>query len=128
MVLSLVDRTGADVDGHVRLHEIYNLDLQSELVVLSACETAAGKEMRGEGLMSLTHGFLYAGARRVVATLWRIDDRATAELMTHFYRGILREGLSPAAALRAAQQELARDKRWSAPYYWAGFVLQGDPR
>ena len=127
LVLSLVDRNGTSVDGHIRLHEIYNLDLRSELVVLSACETATGKEMRGEGLMSLTHGFLHAGARRVVSTLWRIDDRATAKLMTHFYRGVLRDGSSPAEALRAAQRELARDKRWAAPYYWAGFVLQGDP-
>jgi CHAT domain-containing protein len=127
LVLSLVDRNGAAVDGWVRLPEIYNLDLRSELVVLSACDTAAGKEMRGEGLMSLTHGFMYAGARRVVSTLWRIDDRATAELMKHFYRGVLRDDLSPAVALRKAQQQLARDKRWSSPYYWAAFVLQGDP-
>jgi CHAT domain-containing protein/Tfp pilus assembly protein PilF len=128
LVLSLVDPKGAPVDGYVRLGEIFDLDLRSDLVVLSACDTAAGKEMRGEGLMSLTHGFLYAGARRVVSTLWRVDDRATSELMKLFYRGMVREKLPAAAALARAQQQLARDKRWSAPYYWAGFVLQGEPR
>lgn len=128
LVLSMVDRNGVPADGHIRLHDIFNLDLRSELVVLSACETATGREMRGEGLISLTHGFMYAGAPRVMATLWRVDDRATAELMRHFYTAMLREDLSPAAALRRAQLALSRDKRWSAPYYWAGFVLQGEPR
>ncbi len=128
LVLSTVDRKGAVSNGRVRLHEIYDLDLRGDLVVLSACQTALGKEMRGEGLVSLTHGFMYAGAPRVVATLWRIDDRATAELMKHFYTAVLRDRLSPAAALRRAQHTLAADKRWSAPYYWAGFVIQGEPR
>jgi CHAT domain-containing protein len=128
LVLSTVDAKGREANGHVPLYEIYNLDLGSELVVLSACQTAIGKEMRGEGIVSLTHGFMYAGAPRVLSTLWRIDDRATAELMKHFYAGMLRDGLAPAAALHRAQRMLAKDERWSAPYYWAGFVLQGEWR
>lgn len=128
LVLSMVDASGVPTDGHVRLHDIFNLELRGDLVVLSACETAIGPEMRGEGLMSLTHGFMYAGAPRVIATLWRIDDRATAELMRHFYTGMLKDSLPPSAALRKAQATLAKDKRWSSPYYWAAFVLQGEPR
>ena len=94
--------------------------------MLSACQTALGHEIRGEGLVGLTRGFMYAGARSVVASLWQVDDESTAELMKRFYRALLSEGRRPAAALRAAQLEMSRDKRWSAPFYWAGFVLQGE--
>jgi CHAT domain-containing protein len=97
-------------------------------VVLSGCETALGREVRGEGLVGLTRGFLYAGAARVAASLWRVQDRATAELMGRFYRAMLQEGKSPAAALREAQLAIRSDRRWRAPYYWAAFVLQGDWR
>ena len=82
--------------------------------------------MRGEGLVGLTQGFLYSGARQVVASLWRIEDRATAELMSRFYRGLLVDRRPPAAALRLAQLAIRDDKRWRSPYYWSGFVLQGD--
>ena len=99
-----------------------------ELAVLSACQTALGKEIRGEGLWGLTRGFLYAGAARVMVSLWRVHDRSTAELMAGFYRGLLAEGLSPAAALRAAQRAMRRETSWAAPYYWAGFVIQGEWR
>jgi CHAT domain-containing protein len=126
MVLSLVDRLGEPQDGFLRTPEIYNLKLNADLVVLSACQTALGKEVKGEGLIGLTRGFMYAGAPRVVASLWRVSDRATAELMKRFYKAMLSEGQSPAAALQRAQVEIARQKRWSAPYYWAGFVLQGE--
>ena len=126
IVLSLVDEQGRPQDGFLRLHDIYNLRLASDLVVLSACKTGLGKEIRGEGLVGLTRGFLYAGAPRVVASLWKVDDRATAELMKLFYRGMLRDGLRPAAALREAQIAMWRQKRWAAPYYWAGFELQGE--
>ena len=95
-------------------------------MVLSACQTALGKEVRGEGLIGLTRGFMYAGAARVVASLWNVNDAATAELMKRFYQAMLLEKQAPAAALRAAQLALARDARWSAPYYWSGFVLQGE--
>jgi hypothetical protein len=84
-----------------------------------------GKEIKGEGLIGLTRGFMYAGASSVVASLWKVDDEATAELMKHFYEAMFTEQLTPAAALREAQLRMSRDKRWSAPYYWAGFVIQG---
>jgi CHAT domain-containing protein len=126
IVLSRVDARGRPRDGYLRLFEIYNLHLNADLVVLSACRTALGKEIRGEGLVGLTRGFLYAGASRVVASLWSVQDRATAELMRRFYGHILRGGLSPADALCAAQREMASDSRWSNPYYWAAFTLQGD--
>jgi CHAT domain-containing protein len=95
-------------------------------VVLSACQTALGKEIKGEGLVGLTRGFMYAGAARVVASLWRIDDRATAELMKRFYEAMLKEKLRPAAALRAAQVSMWKDPRWAKPHYWAAFTLQGE--
>jgi len=126
LVLSLVDENGKPQDGFLRMHEIFNLRLPADLVVLSACQTALGKEIKGEGLVGLTRGFMYAGAERVVASLWQVDDRATAQLMRHFYRGMLKENLRPAAALRAAQIEMSRSSRWSSPYYWAGFVIQGE--
>jgi CHAT domain-containing protein len=128
VVLSLVDPAGRVQDGFLRLHDIYNLELNADLVVLSACRTALGKEIRGEGLVGLTRGFMYAGAPRVVASLWDVRDKATAELMKRFYQGMWRDGLSPAAALRAAQVAMWKERRWSAPFYWAGFVLQGEWR
>jgi CHAT domain-containing protein len=126
LVLSLIDRAGNPQDGFLRLHEIYNLQLNADLVVLSACETGRGKEIKGEGLIGLTRGFMYSGAPRVVASLWNVDDLATAELMKLFYRGMLKDGLPAGAALRTAQLELSRQKRWASPYFWAGFVLQGE--
>jgi CHAT domain-containing protein len=127
IVLSLVNENGKERDGFLRLHEIYNLNLPADLVVLSACQTALGKEIKGEGLIGLTRGFMYAGAARVAASLWSVGDVATAELMKSFYAKMLgREQLRPAAALRAAQVELWKSKRWTSPYYWAGFVLQGE--
>ena len=128
VVLSLVDRQGRPRNGFLRLYDIYNLRLKSDLVVLSACQTALGEDIRGEGLIGLTRGFLYAGAPRVLATLWEIDDRTTSELMKRFYTGVLTRKERPAAALRTAQVELWRDKGWDAPYYWAAFTLQGEWR
>jgi CHAT domain-containing protein len=110
------------------MSEIFNLQLPADLVVLSACQTAIGKEINGEGLVGLTRGFMYAGAERVVASLWQVDDQATSQLMRYFYRGMLKDGLRPAAALRAAQIEMSKSSRWSSPYYWAGFVIQGEWR
>jgi CHAT domain-containing protein len=128
VVLSLFDERGRKQDGFLRLHDVYNLRLDADLVVLSGCQTALGKDLRGEGLIGLTRGFMYAGARAVVASLWQVDDESTAELMKRFYRGMLKENRRPADALRAAQLEMSRDRRWSAPFYWAGFVLQGEWR
>jgi CHAT domain-containing protein/uncharacterized protein HemY len=128
IVLSLVDEQGRPQDGFLRLHELYNLNLPVELVVLSACQTGLGKEVKGEGLVGLVRGFMYAGAPRVVASQWKVDDWATAELMKEFYRSMLKDGMRPAAALRAAQVAMWKQKRWQAPYYWAGFVLHGEWR
>jgi CHAT domain-containing protein len=128
IVLSLVDEQGRPQDGFLRLYEIYNLKLEADLVVLSACQTALGKEIKGEGLVGLTRGFMYAGTPRVVASLWKVSDEATAELMKRFYQKMLRDGLRPAAALRAAQVSMLKEKPWAPAYYWAGFVLQGEWR
>jgi tetratricopeptide (TPR) repeat protein len=126
LVLSLVDERGEPQDGFLQLHEVFNLRLPAELVVLSACQTGLGKELKGEGLVGLTRGFMYAGAARVMASLWKVDDTATAELMKRFYRGMLKEGKKPAAALRAAQIEMWKRPPWQSPYYWGAFVLQGE--
>ncbi len=126
LAFSSVSRDGAAQDGILHLRDIYRLRLPVEIVVLSACQTALGKEIKGEGLIGLTRGFMHAGALRVVASLWQVDDLATAELMRLFYRGMLQDGLRPAAALRAAQRELSTQARWASPYYWSAFVLQGE--
>jgi CHAT domain-containing protein len=131
LVLTLFDREGNPRDGFLRANQIFNLKLPAELVVLSACQTGLGKEVKGEGLVSLTRGFMYAGAPRVVVSLWSVPDAATAELMARFYRKMLKEGLRPAAALRAAQVSIIEDsqkKDWVMPYYWAAFTLQGEWR
>jgi CHAT domain-containing protein len=129
IVLSLVDRQGREREGFLSALDVMDLRLSADLVVLSACRTALGKEIRGEGLVGLTRAFMYAGAPRVVASLWRVDDAATAELMRRFYQGMLGpKKLRPAAALREAQLAVRQQKRWEHPYYWAGFVLQGEWR
>jgi CHAT domain-containing protein len=128
IVLSLVGRHGEPLDGFLRLHDIYNLKLGADLVVLSGCQTALGQDIRGEGLVGLTRGFMYAGAPAVVASLWNVSDQGTSELMTRFYRAMLQDGLTPAAALRRAQIDMRKDPTWSAPFYWAAFTLQGDWR
>lgn len=128
IVLSLYDEQGRTIDGFLRAHEIYNLKLNAELVVLSACRTALGREIKGEGLVGLTRGFMYAGTPSVVASLWDVRDQATSELMSRFYERMFRDRKRPAAALRAAQVSMWREKRWAAPYYWAGFILQGEWR
>jgi CHAT domain-containing protein/Tfp pilus assembly protein PilF len=126
LVLSLVDRDGRPQDGFLGLQDIYNLNLPADLVVLSACETGLGKEISGEGLVGLTRGFMYAGATRVVASLWKVSDAATAALMAEFYRSMEQDHLAPAAALRQAQISMWKQKRWSDPYYWAAFQIQGE--
>jgi CHAT domain-containing protein len=125
LALSMVERDGSPQEGFLHLRDVYGLRLDADLVVLSGCRTALGRELRGEGLLGLTRGFLYAGTPRVVASLWQVEDRATSELMTRFYRGLWVDRLPPAAALRAAQLSLRRERRWRDPYFWAGFVLQG---
>jgi CHAT domain-containing protein len=126
IVLSLVDEQGRAQDGFLRLHEIYNLDWSAELVVLSACQTGLGKEIKGEGLVGLTRGFMYAGAERVLASLWNVNDSVTAEFMKRFYQGLISRNLAPAEALREAQVEMWKRRSSRSPYYWAAFVLQGE--
>jgi CHAT domain-containing protein/Tfp pilus assembly protein PilF len=128
LVLAQVDRQGKPVDGFLRVADVYNTRLSADLVVLSACQTGLGQEVRGEGLMGLTRAFLYAGAPRVIVSLWNVNDEATAELMAAFYRGLLRDGRTPASALAAAQMELRANKRWQSPYFWAAFVQHGEWR
>ncbi|MGB5963745.1 MAG: CHAT domain-containing protein, partial [Coleofasciculaceae cyanobacterium] len=128
IVLSLYDQKGTSQDGFLRLHDIFNLNLPAELVVLSACETGLGKEVKGEGLVGLTRGFMYAGARRVVVSLWSVNDVATSEVMAKFYQKMLNEGQNPVSALRAAQLEMWKSQNWQSPYYWAAFTVQGDWR
>ena len=128
IVLSMFDETGTPQDGFLRAHEIFNLKLPAEVVVLSACQTGLGKDVKGEGLVGLTRGFMYAGAPRVVVSLWSVSDQATAELMARFYHGMLKDKLRPAAALRAAQVSLMKEPGWESPFYWAAFTLQGEWR
>jgi CHAT domain-containing protein len=128
LVFSLVDPSGVPQDGYLRLHEVDRLRLNADLAVLSGCETALGRSIAGEGVIGLTRGFMLAGARGVVASLWKVDDLATAEMMQRFYRGLLVDRLPPPAALRRAQVEMAASDRWRDPYFWAGFVVQGEWR
>jgi CHAT domain-containing protein len=128
LVFSMLDAKGNPQNGFLRLHEVYNLRLPADLVVLSGCQTGLGKEVRGEGLIGLTRGFMYAGASKVAASLWQIDDSATAELMKYFYTALLTEKLKPAEALRKAQLQMLTQKRFQNPYFWASFTIQGDWR
>lgn len=128
LVLSQVGNGGAAGDGFLRTDEIFDLRLGSPLVMLSACETGLGKETRGEGVIGLTRAFMYAGAPTVGVSLWSVADRSTAELMSDFYRRLLTNNHAPSAAMRAAQQNMIAGKKYSAPFYWAPFVLIGDWR
>src|SRR5262249_45529271 len=106
--------------------DIYSLRAPVDLVVLSACDTGLGKDIRGEGLVGITRGFMYAGASSVIASLWKVDDEATSELMIHFYENMLQGGMTPSAALRSAQNYMRHTSYWKSPHYWAGFTLQGE--
>jgi CHAT domain-containing protein len=126
LVLSMVGRDGRPLNGFVGLQDVYSLRAPVDLVVLSACQTALGRDVRGEGLVGLTRGFMYAGASSVVASLWQVEDKATAELMKQFYANMLQKGMPPGAALREAQNSIRQTPRWRSPYYWAAFTLQGE--
>jgi CHAT domain-containing protein/Tfp pilus assembly protein PilF len=128
LVLSRFDENGQRRDGFLSAPDVAALDLPAELAVLSACHTALGRQVRGEGLVGLTQAFFRAGVRGVVVGYWNVDDRATAALMARFYSNLLSEGQSPAAALRAAQLAIRSDEKWRSPYYWAGFSFHGDWR
>ena len=124
-LLSNIDREGKALQGFVGLKDIYELRAPVLLVVLSACQTALGDNVRGEGLLGVTRGFMYAGASSVVASLWQVDDEATAELMKLFYSNMLERGMEPGQALRAAQNSIRQRPGWHSPYYWAAFTIQG---
>jgi CHAT domain-containing protein/Tfp pilus assembly protein PilF len=128
IVLSLIDKQGKSQRGFLRLADIFNLNFPAELVVLSACETGLGEEVKGEGLVGLTRGLMYAGAARVVVSLWNVDDEATSLLMSQFYSQMLQQGKTPAAALRAAQLKMWSQEQWRNPYSWSAFTLLGEWR
>ncbi|MEG4079422.1 CHAT domain-containing protein [Microcoleus sp. Pol8_D6] len=126
IVMSTVDDKGNLVNGFLRLTDIFNLKLAANLVVLSACQTGMGQNVKGEGMVGLTRGFMYSGAQRVAVSLWSVDDEGTAVLMQKFYQKMVQQKLAPAAALRAAQMEMMQQEKWKSPYYWAAFTLQGE--
>lgn len=126
LILSRVDERGRRRNGFLRTDDVYNLHLNADLVVLSACRTGLGRNVNGEGILGITRSFMYAGSRGVIASLWKVNDEATAELMEHFYRAMFTKGLSPSAALRAAKEEMWKQERWRPPYFWAAFVMQGE--
>lgn len=125
VVLSLYNRQGQAQEGYLGLPIVYNLILPADLVVLSACDTGLGAEVRGEGLIGLTRGFMYAGAPRVVASLWKVRETATGQLMQRFYTAIFRKGMRPSAALSDAQASMWKEQTWT-PSDWAGFMLFGE--
>ena len=126
LLLSSYTRRGGPRPGWFTAKDVREIELRADIVVLSACQTGLGKEVRGEGLVGLSKSVLAAGASSVVASLWNVDDRATAALMDRFYGEMLDHGRPPAEALRLAQLSLRNERRWSSPYYWGGFVIQGD--
>jgi CHAT domain-containing protein len=129
VVLSQVDDSGARQDGSLTLHDINKLKLRADLVVLSACKTGLGRDIKGEGMRGLAGGFMDAGVPRVVVSLWPVNDKVTAEFMVRFYRLMLNgRGMSAAAALREVQIQMLKDERWRPTYFWAPFVIQGEWR
>jgi len=128
IALSMVGPTGTAMNGVVRLHDVYRLHVPVALVVLSACGTSAGTEIAGEGVEGLARAFLVAGAQSVLATQWSADDSSAGELMQSFYGRYLRAGASSSEALQSAQNRMIEDRRYAAPYYWAGVVLEGNWR
>ena len=128
LVLSLTDEKGNAQNGFLRTQDLYLLNIKPQMVVLSACQTGLGKQVENEGLIGLTRGFLANGTPRVIASFWKVDDTATAELMARFYRAMLKENQPPSTALRTAQNELKSIPRFSNPRFWAGFTLTGEWR
>jgi len=129
ILLSMIDERRRPQNGLLQMHEIYNLNIPAELVVLSGCETSIGKEMKGEGLPGLSRAFIYAGARRVIASLWQVQDASTADLMRVFYQKLFNQnGTRTAAALREAQLEMWKKAPNDSPHSWAAFITYGDSR
>lgn len=124
--LSQFNQGGESINGVLRLANIYNLDINAELIILSSCDSAIGQDVAGEGLISLSRGFLSAGAKSVIGSLWKVDDQATAELMNHFYKSLINDKMTVSGALRNAKLKMLAQKRWQSPFFWSGFVLQGE--
>jgi CHAT domain-containing protein len=125
-VLSTVDNKGNLVNGFLRLTDIFNLKLAANLVVLSACQSGMGQNVKGEGMVGLTRGFMYAGAQRVAVSLWNVDDEGTAVLMQKFYQKMAATKVSTGGSFEGAQIEMMQQEKWKSPYYWAAFTLQGE--
>lgn len=128
MILSTINARGELQRGLLSTPDVFNLKLSSDLIVLSGCKTKLGTEIRGEGLVGLTSGFMTAGAKRVVASLWSVEDEATTELMKRFYREMFEKKRNPSAALTEAQRSMLKDPKWKTAYNWAAFTLQGEWR
>ena len=126
IVLSLFDKKQQPQNGFLRINDVFNLKLNAKLLVLSACETGLGENIQGEGLVGLSRGFMYAGVPRIVMSLWQVSDEATAEFMTRFYRNLLEDQLTAAAALKETQREMREETEWTHPYFWSAFILQGE--
>ena len=126
ILLSRFDAGGHKINEFVRLQDIYGLNFSADLIVLSACDTGVGKQLKGEGLMSLNNAFLQSGAKSVVSSLWKVDDYATRELMRDFYAALAKGETTPAQALREAKLKLRRNPVYKSPFYWAAFTIQGD--
>jgi CHAT domain-containing protein len=126
IALSQFDDKGQNLDGLLRLQDIYSLNLKSDLVVLSACETGIGKEVKGQGLMSLNNAFLQVGAKSVLSSLWKVDDQATKELMKNFYQELATEKFTTTESLRQAQIRMFKNPQFKSPFFWAAFTVQGD--
>jgi CHAT domain-containing protein len=123
LVFSLVDSKGHPIPGYLKIQDIFDLSVDPELVVLSACNSGFGEQVEGEGTVGVSYAFLHAGAKQVISTLWSVEDEASGELMAKFYRGLLRDHLPAAGALRKAQIAVLSRERVSHPFYWAGYLL-----
>ncbi len=126
--LVITQDNNSEEDGFLQATEIFNLNLNADLVVLSACQTGLGKMIRGEGMVGLTRAFMYAGTPSVLVSLWSVSDVSTSTLMGEFYRNLVKQKLSKTEALRKAQLSLLGNKKFAHPFYWAPFVLVGDWR
>ena len=126
IVLSLLDKQGVAKEGFLTVNKISSMKLKCDLVVLSACKTGLGKELNGEGVIGLSRVFLHAGSKNVIASLWNVNDKATAELMATLYENLLIAKVSPSKALQLAQIFIIKEAKYTHPFYWAGFQSQGD--
>ena len=120
------DIPGEKEDGFFSFDEIMNCDYNAKLVVLSACKTNLGKEMKGEGVIGLTRAVMYAGTPAVIASLWKVKDSATKDLMVRFYKNLLEKNLDKCEALRQAKLELLNTQKYKSPIFWSAFIMYGE--